>query len=993
MGKSRAGRVLSAVRRPAAGLLLVSSGLVATAAVAPPAAAAQITCTESALIAAINAANSNADESTIELASGCVYTFTSPITSGDFAFWYGPAALPAIASSITIMGNGATIERVADATEPFRLFFVGADPLDADTTGYASPGAGSLTLNDLTLSGGLAQGGRGEMQISGGGGGAGMGGAIFSQGSLTLRGVTITDNTARGGDGGAAVPQPSIIRGGAGGGVGTDGLSGTGGGFGGSSFGGGSGSTSANAAGAGGGGFRAEDDGFDPSGGAGNGGGPNTGTGGAGGFDDSGFGAAGNGSGGGGDGNSGGGGGAGGNLGLGGGVGGGGAGGGGVGGGGGGGGAGGGGGFGAGGGGSYSNESSGGGNGGFGGGGGGGTNAVGGSGGAGQGPGGIGLGGFGGGDGAVHVSHGGGGGGGAGMGGAIFNHQGQLVISNSTLSGNAAVGGIGGAPDDGEIGGEPGADGQGLGGAIFNLNGLVTVDSATVAFNTSDAGGALYNLGYLAQDPGFAYVAQTTLENSILADSIASSDVSSDSPVLVSGDLPNTVSSNVTATGPNVVESSVELAQGTVTGTPLAVDPGLGLLADNGGATFTHALTEDSPAVDTGATVLAADQRGITRPQGTADDIGAFELESALATPIVTTQASGTVPIGGTVSDVATVTGAEGVTPTGTVTFALYGPGDSTCSTSNVTLSGPRPLTGSAGSATASSGDFTPAAPGTYRWTASYSGDANYAPVTTPCNDANESVVVTQAVPTVTTQASGNVVLGGSVSDTATVTGGFNPTGTVIFNLYGPNDATCAGTPVFTSPAKTLVGGAASSGSATPTAVGTYRWTASYSGDGNNAAVATACNDPNESVEVTPANAAPVCTNVRASVSTLKADGKMVLVSLIGATDPDGGSLTVTINSVTQDEPVTSKTDKTFPDAQSASGNTVRLRAEAAAKGNGRVYRIGFTVSDGQLSCSRTAGTAGTTAAKVGVAAKNGQVPFDDGSFSSWNSFTGLLLP
>lgn len=53
-------------------------------------------------------------------------------------------------------------------------------------------------------------------------------------------------------------------------------------------------------------------------------------------------------------------------------------------------------------------------------------------------------------------------------------------------------------------------------------------------------------------------------------------------------------------------------------------------------------------------------------------------------------------------------------------------------------------------------------------------------------------------------------------------------------------------------------------------------------------------------------------------------------------------------------------------------------------------------VTGGRWPChpgSGTAGTGGTTAAKVGVPAKKGQVPFDDGSFSSWNSFTGLLLP
>jgi hypothetical protein len=43
---------------------------------------------------------------------------------------------------------------------------------------------------------------------------------------------------------------------------------------------------------------------------------------------------------------------------------------------------------------------------------------------------------------------------------------------------------------------------------------------------------------------------------------------------------------------------------------------------------------------------------------------------------------------------------------------------------------------------TATSADFTPTAPGTYLWTASYSGDVNNNPASSPCNDANESVTI-----------------------------------------------------------------------------------------------------------------------------------------------------------------------------------------------------------------------------------------------------------
>ncbi|MBI3247356.1 MAG: hypothetical protein HYZ50_12720 [Deltaproteobacteria bacterium] len=52
-------------------------------------------------------------------------------------------------------------------------------------------------------------------------------------------------------------------------------------------------------------------------------------------------------------------------------------------------------------------------------------------------------------------------------------------------------------------------------------------------------------------------------------------------------------------------------------------------LANNGGPTQTHALPTGSPAIDAaGVCGLATDQRGVTRPQGVACDIGAFEVEA-----------------------------------------------------------------------------------------------------------------------------------------------------------------------------------------------------------------------------------------------------------------------------------------------------------------------------------------------------------------------------
>jgi hypothetical protein len=58
------------------------------------------------------------------------------------------------------------------------------------------------------------------------------------------------------------------------------------------------------------------------------------------------------------------------------------------------------------------------------------------------------------------------------------------------------------------------------------------------------------------------------------------------------------------------------------------LDPMLGPLQDNGGATPTHGLSAGSPAVDAGDPTLfpSTDQRGEARPGGARADLGSFEL-------------------------------------------------------------------------------------------------------------------------------------------------------------------------------------------------------------------------------------------------------------------------------------------------------------------------------------------------------------------------------
>ena len=80
-----------------------------------------------------------------------------------------------------------------------------------------------------------------------------------------------------------------------------------------------------------------------------------------------------------------------------------------------------------------------------------------------------------------------------------------------------------------------------------------------------------------------------------------------------------------------------------------------------------------------------------------------------------------------------------------------------------------------------------------------YSSDANNNGAATACDDANESVVVTKKTPTLTTTASASVSAGGQIGDVGHLTNGTNPGGTITFSLYGPDNATCGGSAIFTS--------------------------------------------------------------------------------------------------------------------------------------------------------------------------------------------------
>ena len=230
------------------------------------------------------------------------------------------------------------------------------------------------------------------------------------------------------------------------------------------------------------------------------------------------------------------------------------------------------------------------------------------------------------------------------------------------------------------------------------------------------------------------------------------------------------------------------------------------------------------------------------------------------ATPVLSTIASAPVVVGGQLTDTAIL--AHGVAPTGTMTFALFGPDDPTCATevfaSVLTV---------AGNGAYTSAPFAATAPGLYRWIAAYGGNGANAAVTGACNDANESTTVIPATPTLVTQASAPVVVGGALTDTATLADGVAPTGALTFRLFGPDDASCA-TEVFASVAAVTGNGDYTSAPFTASAPGLYRWIAAYGGDGANAAVTGACNDANESTTVIPAPTTTTSTTVAPTTTT-----------------------------------------------------------------------------------------------------------------------------
>jgi hypothetical protein len=203
-----------------------------------------------------------------------------------------------------------------------------------------------------------------------------------------------------------------------------------------------------------------------------------------------------------------------------------------------------------------------------------------------------------------------------GWGGAIFveGHSGlrTFAMSDSTLTGNST--GAGGNQTNNGIGGA-----GGRGGAI-GVGDFATVDLAhlTLADNTTGNGGTGPFADGARSDGGAIGIYSP----------FNASTVTARNSILASNDPATCEVSNGTLTdgGHNMVFGT----QCTDITAFSTADPLLAALADNGGPTQTRAIADNSPARDavpaTGAGCTASDQRGTTRPQGSACDAGAFEI-------------------------------------------------------------------------------------------------------------------------------------------------------------------------------------------------------------------------------------------------------------------------------------------------------------------------------------------------------------------------------
>jgi predicted outer membrane repeat protein len=205
------------------------------------------------------------------------------------------------------------------------------------------------------------------------------------------------------------------------------------------------------------------------------------------------------------------------------------------------------------------------------------------------------------------------------FGGGIAIDQGDATILNSTIANNRV---------------HSDADGGTGGGLSLTANGTVRISNSTVSNNRAEGSNAnAIGGGLLISGNSQPFVVTHTTIAQNFAGSAGGGIVSQ-----ANGTLRNTIVAGNTAAAS--AQCSAQLTNGggvlefpsnnphCVSGATVA-DPLLAPLASNGGFSQTHLPQAGSPAIDAASCVpvLAADQRGVVRPQGPACDLGAVEIQ------------------------------------------------------------------------------------------------------------------------------------------------------------------------------------------------------------------------------------------------------------------------------------------------------------------------------------------------------------------------------
>ena len=232
-------------------------------------------------------------------------------------------------------------------------------------------------------------------------------------------------------------------------------------------------------------------------------------------------------------------------------------------------------------------------------------------------------------------------------GGAIFNQTTATITNNTFVNNTATIYGGGGllnAAGSATVTGDTFTGNTGPGGGAIDNDTTLNISDSTFTGNTAgtNGGGAIDNFG------------PTTITQSTFSGNSAPYGAN----LLNYTGFTLSISMSIVANGqgaPNCgggaafTDAGYNIDTGSSCGFSSAnhsmnnTGPQLGSLASNGGPTQTMALPFGSPAVDaipssTAGCTGSTDQRGITRPQGSGCDIGAYELvQSGSGTPATPT--------------------------------------------------------------------------------------------------------------------------------------------------------------------------------------------------------------------------------------------------------------------------------------------------------------------------------------------------------------------